>query len=219
MCCHVAHGFSFLPDSLTKDVMNMSRPQISVVMPVYNVEAYVAEAIASVLAQSHADFELIVVDDGGSDASMAICQGFDDPRIRIVHQENRGLAGARNSGIAAARGEYVALLDSDDRWHKDKLLFHIIHLDNSPDVDVSFSGSHFIDANGTRLRQAQRPKLYQVSAADIFCRNPVGNGSAPVIRRAALDAIAFPHPHEPGRTCWFDESFRQSEDIELWTRS
>ena len=90
-------------------------PLISVVMPVFNVERYVAEAIGSVLAQSFADFELIIVDDGGKDRSMEICRSFGDPRIRIVSQANRGLAGARNSGILAARGEFVALLDSDDR--------------------------------------------------------------------------------------------------------
>jgi glycosyltransferase involved in cell wall biosynthesis len=79
-------------------------------MPVYNVERYVGEAVQSVLAQSFADFELLIVDDGGSDGSMAICRSFDDPRIRIVSQANRGLAGARNTGILAARGEFIALL-------------------------------------------------------------------------------------------------------------
>ncbi|HZV11070.1 MAG TPA: glycosyltransferase family 2 protein, partial [Novosphingobium sp.] len=91
-------------------------PTVSVIMPVYNVEPYVAEAITSVLAQTYADFELIIVDDGGQDRSVEICQGFEDPRIRIVHQANRGLAGARNTGILAARGRYLAFLDSDDRW-------------------------------------------------------------------------------------------------------
>ena len=83
-------------------------PAISVVMPVYNVEAYVAEAIRSVLGQTMADFELIIVDDGGSDASMAICRGFADPRIRIIAQANRGLAGARNTGILAARARSIS---------------------------------------------------------------------------------------------------------------
>jgi hypothetical protein len=81
-----------------------NRPAVSAVMPVYNVERYVGEAVQSVLAQSFADFELLIVDDGGSDGSMAICRSFDDPRIRIVSQANRGLAGARNTGILAARG-------------------------------------------------------------------------------------------------------------------
>ena len=196
----------------------MTNPRVSVVMPVYNVEAYVAEAIDSVLMQSFADFELIIVDDGGQDASIAICRRYADPRIRIIAQANRGLAGARNTGIAAARGAIVALLDSDDRWMPEKLALHVIHLDNAADIGVSFAPSRFIDADGQPMRMAQRPKLRRISARDIFCRNPVGNGSAPVIRRSALDTVAFAHPDDPSRTCWFDETLRQSEDIEMWLR-
>jgi hypothetical protein len=193
-------------------------PRVSVVMPVYNVEAYVAEAIRSVLAQTFADFELIIVDDGGTDASMAICRSFPDPRISIVSQRNRGLAGARNTGIAAARGEFVALLDSDDRWLPEKLMLHVIHLDNAPAIGVSYAPSRFIDTAGMPLRIVQRPKLKGVSAQDIFCRNPVGNGSAPVLRRTALDTVAFVHSDDRTRPCWFDETLRQSEDIEMWLR-
>lgn len=193
-------------------------PTVSVVMPVYNVEAYVAEAIDSVLAQTFADFELIVVDDGGTDRSMEIVRGYDDPRIRIVTQANRGLAGARNTGILEARGTYIALLDSDDRWLPEKLALHVIHLDNNPDVGVSFSPSRFIDRDGRPMRLMQTPKLDGIEPADIFCRNPVGNGSAPVIRLAALQSVAFRHAEEPERLCCFDESLRQSEDIEMWLR-
>lgn len=193
-------------------------PCVSVVMPVYNVEAYVAEAIQSVLAQTFTDFELIIVDDGGSDASLEICRSFRDPRISIVSQRNRGLAGARNTGIAAARGEYVALLDSDDRWLPEKLMLHVIHLDNAPAIGVSYAPSRFIDSAGQALRIVQRPRLKDVEAVDIFCRNPVGNGSAPVLRRTALDTVTFAHPDDWARRCWFDESLRQSEDIEMWLR-
>jgi len=193
-------------------------PTVSVIMPVYNVEAYVAEAIESVLAQTYAHFELIIVDDGGTDRSLQICRAYDDPRIRIVSQPNRGLAGARNTGILEARGAYIALLDSDDRWLPEKLALHVIHLDNNPGIGVSFSPSRFIDRGGRPMRLVQKPKLAGITAADIFCRNPVGNGSAPVIRRMALETVAFRHPREPQRTCYFDESLRQSEDIELWLR-
>lgn len=196
----------------------MTIPSMSVVMPVYNVEAYIAEAIQSVLDQSFPYFELIVVDDGGSDGSIAIAEAFEDPRIRIVSQSNRGLAGARNTGIAEARAPYIALLDSDDRWDRDKLLLHYVHLQANASIGVSYAGSRLIDENGLPLSVAQRPKLAGVTARDVFCRNPVGNGSAPVLRRTALDKAAFPHPQEPDRLCWFDESFRQSEDIELWVR-
>ena len=197
---------------------NQGSPRVSVVMPVYNVERYIAQAIDSVLAQTFSDWELLIIDDGGSDRSIDIAAEYCDPRIRIIAQRNRGLAGARNTGIAHARGEYVALLDSDDRWLPEKLGLHVIHLDAAPHVDVSYSASRFIDGDGNVLRQAQRPQLHDITPQHILCRNPVGNGSAPVIRRASLDAVAFTHPEEGDRICWFDESFRQSEDIEMWVR-
>ena len=196
----------------------MTTPRMSVVMPVYNVQSYIEEAIQSVLDQTFTDFELIIVDDGGSDNSVKIARTFEDPRIHIVSQPNRGLAGARNTGIARARAPFVALLDSDDRWHKDKLLLHYVHLQANPEIGVSYSGSQLIDEHGEVMKVAMRPKLTGVSAADVLCRNPVGNGSAPVFRKTMLDRAAFRHPEEPGRICWFDETFRQSEDIELWVR-
>ncbi|MEO9461354.1 MAG: glycosyltransferase [Marinomonas sp.] len=196
----------------------MTNPKISVVMPIYNVEPYVADAIHSVLLQSFEDFELICVDDGGTDRSMEIVQEFKDPRIRIVSQTNMGLAAARNSGIAHANGEFVALLDSDDCWHKDKLMLHYIHLTANPQVGVSYAGSRFIDKNGAKLDVAMRPKIGPISSIDILCRNPIGNGSAPVLRREHLERAAYMHAEVSNRKCWFDESFRQSEDIEMWVR-
>ena len=196
----------------------MTSPRMSVVMPVSNVEAYIAEAIESVLGQTFEDFELIVVGDGGQDGSMDLARSFDDPRIRIVSQENRGLAGARNTGIAETQAPYIALLDPDDRWHEDKLKLHFDHLQANPHIGVSYAGSRMIDERGAVISAAMRPKLTDVAAGDILCRNPIGNCSAPVLRRTALDRAAFPHPQERNRACWFDESFRQSEDIELWVR-
>ena len=196
----------------------MRNPKMSVVMPVFNVERYVAEAIDSVLDQTLEDFELIVVDDGGSDRSMEIVRSYTDPRISIVSQKNRGLAGARNSGIAAARADFIALLDSDDRYHPEKLRLHYVHLSANEQVGVSYSGSRLIDQHGDVLSIQMRPKLLGVTPAQILQRNPVGNGSAAVLRKSAIDLAAFPHPDDSQRTCWFDESFRQSEDIEFWVR-
>jgi len=196
----------------------MKEDLISVVMPVYNVEKYVEESIQSVLNQTYENFELIIVDDGGQDNSLEICTSFDDDRIRIISQQNRGLAGARNTGINEAQGEYIAFIDSDDLWHKEKLSLHKIHLDSNIRIGVSYSGSRFIDENSEPLKQAQIPKLIDIRAEHIFKRNPIGNGSAPIIRRKALDYIAFRHREDSKRICYFDESFRQSEDIELWVR-
>ncbi len=195
-------------------------PKVSVIMPVYNVEAFVAEAVRSVLDQSFTDFELIVVDDVSPDGSIAICESFGDPRIHIVrHEVNRGLAGARNTGIRHARGAYLAFLDSDDFWHPEKLARHVDHLDGAPEVGVSFSRSAFVDADGTPTRCYQMPRLRDISPGHYLCRNPIGNGSAPVIRREVFAELQFDadlhgRPHAP----FFDETLRRSEDIECWIR-
>jgi glycosyltransferase involved in cell wall biosynthesis len=194
-------------------------PTVTVVMPLYNAERYVEQAIASVLAQTYVDFELIVVDDGSTDESVQRVRRFRDPRIRLVIQANRGLAGARNTGIRHARGRYIALLDADDAWQPDKLAWHVDHLNSRPKVGVSYSQSAFMDDDGRPLGLLQVPKLTDIQPVDVLCRNPVGNGSAPVLRKAALDSIRYINEHrqEP-RDCWFDEELRQSEDIECWLR-
>lgn len=93
----------------------MSR--VSVIVPVYNGENYIASAIQSVLAQTYADWELIAVNDGSTDNSQNILTSFEsEPRVRVINQKNRGLAAARNAGIAVASGEFVGLLDGDDEW-------------------------------------------------------------------------------------------------------
>lgn len=195
----------------------MSYPTVSVVMPVYNVERYVAQSIRSVLNQSFGDFELIIVDDGGSDRSVAICRELADCRTRIVSQPNRGLAGARNTGIGLARGEFVALLDSDDLMTPEKLERHVTHLRARPAAGISYAGADLIGCDGQALGIRQRPKLGRVDARDVFCGRVILNGSIPVFRRAVLEEAAFAAPDGSGQW-YFDERFRRSEDVEFWIR-
>jgi glycosyltransferase involved in cell wall biosynthesis len=194
-------------------------PRVSVVVPAYNVERYIQQSMQSVLSQTFRDLELIVVDDGSTDGTRALALAFDDPRVRVVTQANRGLAGARNGGIRAARGEFIAFLDADDLWREDKLARHVEHFDRRPEVGVSYSQSAFIDDDGVPLHYLQRPKLTGISARDVFLRNPVGNGSAPVIRAATLKEVAYCPPDAAQIEDWyFDENFRRTEDVECWMR-
>ncbi|MFS2319290.1 glycosyltransferase family 2 protein [Maricaulis sp. D1M11] len=195
----------------------MRRPTVTVIMPVYNVEAYVGAAIESVLSQTFEDFELLIIDDEGQDSSLDICRRVRDSRIRIISQRNRGLAGARNTGIRYAGGRYLAFLDSDDLWHREKLERHVAHLEKHAHVGVSYSGALLIDEHGHSLGLRQSPQLKNVTARDIFLRNPVSNGSTPVIRHKVFADIARPS-HRPGEQMWFEESLRQSEDVECWMR-
>lgn len=198
--------------------MKTNPPTASIIVPAYNAAGTIAETLESLLAQTFTDFELLVIDDGSTDTTLDIVRSFDDPRIRVVCQKNRGLAGAHNTGIHEARGAFIGFCDADDLWLPAKLERHIAHLRARPDVGISFSGSAMIDINGRRLGVDQRPKLRNITAADIFKRNPIGNGSSAVMRRAALDDFAYRPPNETLRDWWFDETFRQSDDIEGWLR-
>ncbi len=189
--------------------------KISVILPVYNVEHYIAQAVQSVLNQTYKNFELLIIDDESPDRSIEICRSFQDPRIKIIQQKNRGLAGARNTGIRHATGDYFAFLDSDDAWLPEKLEKHLAHLEANPQVGVSFSRSAFMDETGQPTGYYQMPKLTGITPEYLLCRNPIGNGSAPVIRREVMLEIGFSDTEE---VHYFDETFRQSEDIECWLR-
>lgn len=196
-----------------------SNPIFSVVIPVYNVEKYIDECLQSVLNQTFKSFEVVCVDDGSPDSSIEKIRCYEDPRIRIVRQENKGLAAARNTGINASRGMFVALLDSDDFWHPEKLERHYYHMRGDQTIGISYSASLFVDENSKKIGIGQNPKLKNITEVDIFCRNPIGNGSAPVIRKSLLRQVArsvcLGNDHKME---YFDESMRQSEDVEFWIR-
>jgi glycosyltransferase involved in cell wall biosynthesis len=196
-----------------------AEPLVSVVIPLYNSAATVAATLESVLQQTYRNLEIIVVDDGSTDEGVEICRRCRDPRLRIVQQRNRGLAGARNTGIRHARGAIVAFVDSDDLWMPEKIARHVEHLSRHPEVGVSFSRSALIDRDGQPLGLLQTPRLRGITAPLILCRNPISNGSCVVLRREVLDGIRFRDTlyGEP-EDYWFDDSFRQSEDIECWLR-
>ena len=108
----------------------------SVVIPVYNKAPYIARTLTSVLAQNFDDYEIIVVDDGSTDDSMQKLRQVQSPKIRIIRQENQGVAVARNTGILAAQGEYIAFLDADDAWLPEYLqtIDHLV--ENYPQSDI-----------------------------------------------------------------------------------
>ena len=194
-------------------------PYASIIVPAFNVEATLAHTLRSLIDQSFRDLEIVIVDDGSYDRTPDIAARFcRDPRVRLLRQSNRGLAGARNSGIAAAQGQIIGFCDSDDLWHRDKLSSHIHHLRMNPHLGMSYSGSELIDDAGRSLGLFQKPRSRAITARHMFLRNPVGNGSAPVFRRAALAALAYRPSRETERDWVFDETFTQSEDIECWMR-
>ena len=120
-------------------------PRVSVVVTTYNQRAYIAAAIESALGQTFSDREVVVVDDGSTDGTDAIVVSFGD-RVRLIRQENQGIAGARNTGVLNARGELVAFLDGDDLWEPDKLAFQVETAERYPQAGlVAVDGVLFDD--------------------------------------------------------------------------
>jgi hypothetical protein len=157
-----------------------------------NAEAWLAEAIRSAQLQTLPDIEILVIDDGSTDASWEIAQRFmADSRVRGIRQQNHGIAGARNSGLSLARGEFVAFLDADDRWLPEKAARHVAQLQQTPWLDASFSWYRVIDALGRDTGRRGRCRPGSFSLPDLLIENFVWNGQ-PVLRRAAtLSAGSF----------------------------
>ena len=192
--------------------------KVSVIVPVYKVEKYIAATVKSVIEQTYKNFELLIIDDGSPDQSIEICQQFTDTRIKIIRQKNRGVCAARNTGIRYAQGEYLAFLDGDDMWLPQKLEKHVEHLE-TPTVGISFSRSALIDEAGYSLDTYLMPKLKEITPSYLLLDNVVGNGSAPVIRREALEAIKFQDNLSGAvKDCYFDERLHHIEDLECWLR-
>jgi glycosyltransferase involved in cell wall biosynthesis len=183
----------------------MKQPKVSIVIPAFNQSNYIEQAIQSVLAQSYPDWELIVVDDGSTDDTAARIASFTDPRIRYIHQQNKGLPGARNTGIAQATGEYIAFLDADDAYHPEKLVLHIAHLDQNPTVGLSYSARVHIDQHGAPFWIYRSSD--QVGLSDLVLDFPFTINDF-LIRRPLVKAVGG-----------FDESYRlHGEDRDFYLR-
>jgi glycosyltransferase involved in cell wall biosynthesis len=185
-------------------------PAVSVIMPAYNVEPYIGDAIRSALAQTFTDFELVVVDDGSKDDTAQVVRALarQDARVHLVQQANRGLAGARNSALRASRGEFFALLDSDDLWEPTFLEQQLAILGAHPDVDIVTGNGWYL--GGARHGQLARPHPDARPAPELA--SIIGDEWSvfimSVFRRQVYTGIGP-----------FDESMRSNEDYDFWLRA
>ncbi len=182
-------------------------PRVSIIIPAYNRADMILTALNSVLAQTYTDWEAVVVDDGSSDNTREVVAGVKDARVRYIYQENKGLPGARNTGIRASGGEYVAFLDSDDAFLPDKLALQVPVLDANPDLCLVAGGFIEVDENLRPLHEI-RPWVKNPTLGLLdwvrTCSFCVGS---PLVRRAWLDKAGL-----------FDENMRFVEDWDLWLR-
>jgi len=140
----------------------MSHPAVTVLMPVYNGERYVARAVKSILDQTFRDFEFLIINDGSTDGSIDIIRDFSDPRIRVIDTENQGVAAALKLGIEKARGKYIARMDVDDESLINRLEREKYCLDEHPDITVVHGSVEYIDAEGAPVF-LDRDDSYQVA--------------------------------------------------------
>jgi glycosyltransferase involved in cell wall biosynthesis len=186
-------------------------PLVSVLIPAYNVECYVAAAIESALAQTYPNVEVVVVDDGSTDGTAGVVAGFGD-RVVTVTQENRGLAGARNAGIRAASGSILGLLDADDLWLPERLERCVAILVERPEIGMVTSDAFVMDETVPTTKRCYGDRrrypfpAHEDEQLDIIAKRNFLFISV-VFRRALVE-----------RCGGFDESMRRAEDYELWTR-
>lgn len=191
--------------------MRASNPRISVIMPVYNTEKYVAEAIESILNQTFTDFELIIINDCSSDRTPEIIAEYalKDQRIRLINNpQNSGPAKSRNDGILQSHGIYIALMDADDISHPDRFEKQVAYLDHHQEVFVLGSSVQKIDPAGNPLEVWRLPVQDKIIRWHILYRNSrVYCNPTVMIRRNLFSIVSM-----------YNEAIKSYDDFELWTR-
>lgn len=181
-------------------------PKVSVLMPVYNAERFLREAIDSILSQTFTDFELIIVNDGSTDKSEKIMREYSDPRIKYFKNEvNRGLIETRNTLINKAAGEYISFLDSDDVSVPDRLAIQTHFLDTNPDYAMCGSLGIMIDGDGNRIKNMNLSCNWEEIKSTLLFTSTFIQSSITIRRNVLLE-----NP--------YDGHFPVAEDYELWSR-
>lgn len=179
----------------------MSEPKISVVMPAYNAEKYVSEAITSIISQTFTDFEFIIINDSSADSTKQIIESFSDPRIKLINNErNQGVAQSLNIGISAAKGKYIARMDADDISLPERLQTQFNFMERNPDIDICGS---WIETFGDRNEIVKKPLVHSD------------------IRDTTFFSCSMTHPtviFKRDLNIQYSSDFPRAEDYDLWCR-
>jgi glycosyltransferase involved in cell wall biosynthesis len=197
--------------AMTVAQLDSASPTISVILPVYNAERYLRDAVASVLAQTFDDFELLAFDDGSTDRSLKILRGFEakDGRVRALSRENRGLVQTLNELIGLARGRYLARMDADDVCRPQRFEKQIAYLESHTECVAVGTGFLLIDPNGRPIREHS----YELIHDEIDKIHLSGEGfsrlchPSTIMRKDAVLQIGL-----------YREEFRLAEDLDLFLR-
>ena len=175
---------------------------VSSIIPAFNSAHTIEHTVESALAQSYPVHQIIVIDDGSTDGTGSIADAIAaaNSNVRVVHQSNRGLSGARNRGLAEAAGEYIATLDADDIWHPEKLALQVAALESNPRAALAYGWFRRIDAHDRVLPGSASPRVEGRAFYRHLDHNFISNGSSPLVVASVARAIGY------------DEHIRSGED-------
>ena len=183
-------------------------PKVSVVVPTYNRTGFLRAALASALAQTLQDFEIIVVDDASQSDTEKVIRQFEDNRITLIrHETNQGVSAARNTGVASSKGKYIAFLDDDDEWLPHKLEKQLRVLENNPSVGVVYTGSFAIDASSRQIVNQLMPKERGYLFEKLCVQKSIAPTSSFLLRKHCFEKVGL-----------FDPYLEFGEDFDMWLR-
>ena len=193
-------------------------PHVSIIIPCYNQARFLSDAIDSLKAQTMVDWECIIINDGSSDNTTEVAEKLaqTDTRIRVINQENKGLSGARNSGLKSANGEMLQFLDADDMLERDKLQAQVEFLHANPDIDIVFGDARYFTTENPELREygininkSWIPEIWQAPGSIIekFLERNLFPVNCPLVRRSVFNTVGQ-----------WNEYLEAHEDWEFWLR-
>lgn len=189
------------------EVFNLNTPLVTVFIPIYNSESYIAESLKSIIHQSYKNIEILLVDDGSTDRSVEIINQFKDDRIRLIqNEENMGIPYTRNVGLKEAKGDYIAIMDSDDIADPARIEKQIDFLEENHDIDAV--GSYYIQFGGRRKKKVKSKFITPDELRTMLLfYNPIANPSV-TMRKKTLDK----------HNLTYNLNYFVAQDYELWTR-
>ncbi len=183
-------------------------------MPAYNAAKFIKESIESVINQTYQKWELLIVDDGSTDDTRIIVSKYlHDKRIKYIFQNNNGQASARNNGIKNTNAEYIAFLDSDDKWESDKLSKQMLYFENNNNIDLVFGPSYIINSKGERLNSKMSPENGIHSGKPLINKLILGTFFIPILTVMVKKNVLI-------KSALFNETekIKNAEDFDLWLR-
>jgi len=183
---------------------------VSVIIPAYNAQQFIAEALDSVFSQTYKNFEVIVINDGSTDGTQKLLERYKNKfgeQLIIINQSNQGQVIAKNNGLKVAKGEFIAFLDSDDKWAPEKLQLQLDLMSKSSNIGLCYTEAILINEKGAKIGYRQVNDLYKGKCFErLIMRNNI-TASSVMIRKECIDKVGF-----------YDEKLKTCENWDLWLR-